>query len=162
MRTLAFAAAALLSSGAAALAAPASVTVSVGPELQTKAEKTYGVRAVNELAERLRDRVDRRLAADPSYEGARVELVLVDAAPTKPTMKQISDRPGLSYFHSVSAGGAEIGGRVVRADGSVTPIQYRYFETFPWARAFATWGDAESVFERFTHQLARGERLAMR
>ncbi|MDB5468305.1 MAG: hypothetical protein JWQ46_3067, partial [Phenylobacterium sp.] len=42
MRTFALAAAALLMSGSAALAAPASVTVDLSPKLQAKAQKTYG------------------------------------------------------------------------------------------------------------------------
>ena len=53
MRILAFAAAALLASAGAALAAPASVSVTVGPQLQAKAAAILGVRDVNDLAAEL-------------------------------------------------------------------------------------------------------------
>src|SRR5258705_131826 len=76
MSITAFAVAALLSSAPAAFAAPASVTVSVGPELQQKAAEKYGVRDVDRLAAELRKDVERELARTGAYDGARIELVL--------------------------------------------------------------------------------------
>ena len=116
MRTLAIATAVLLSSGSAALAAPASVTVTVGPALQAEAEKTLGVRDVNDLAAHLQATVEKRLAKSPAYDGARIELVLADAKPNRPTFKQLGDRPGLSY-ESFGIGGAKIEGRAVAQIG---------------------------------------------
>ncbi|RAK52989.1 hypothetical protein [Phenylobacterium deserti] len=162
MRTFAFAAAALLLSGTAAMAAPAAVTVTIGPELQKKAEKTYGVRDVGEVAERLRTQVEKKVAGNPSFEGARVDLVLVDALPSKPTMKQLNDRPGLSYFHSISAGGATIEGQVTRADGSVQPVRYKDYENLRWARTYSTWGDADRTIDYFAYRLGQGAQLASR
>jgi len=68
MRTVAIALAALVVSVSAAFAAPASVTVTVGPVLQAKAEKTLGVRDVEELAADLRKAVEGRLARTHAYE----------------------------------------------------------------------------------------------
>src|SRR5258705_11412994 len=96
MRIFALAAAALLSTATVAFAAPASVTVTVGPELQEKAVETYGVRDVEDLATQLRKGVERELGRSGAYDGARIELTLVDAAPNRPTFKQLSDTPGLS------------------------------------------------------------------
>mgnify|MGYP001546083532 CR=1 FL=1 len=164
MRTIAIAiaAAALLASASAALAAPAAVSVTVGPELQAKAVKTLGVRDVNDLAAQLQTTVEKRLAKTGAYDGARIELVLADARPNRPTFKQMGDRPGLSY-QSFGIGGAKIEGRAIAADGAVTPIGYTYYEgDIRWARRSGTWADAEWTFDRFAYDLARGRALASR
>lgn len=161
MRTLAFAAAALLASGSAALAAPASVSVTVGPDLLATAERTYGVRDVNRLADELRKDVERALARTGAYDDARIELVLEDAKPNRPTMQQMS-KMGLS-FESFGVGGATIEGHAIRPDGSMVPLSYRWYESDirnAWANS--TWHDAEWTFNRFASRLARGETLAAR
>lgn len=162
MRIFAITAAVLLSSATAALAAPASVTVSIGPELQAEAVKTLGVRDVNELAARLQATVEKRLANSPAYDGARIELVLSDAKPNRPTFKQMGDKPGLSY-ESFGIGGAKIEGRAIAADGAVTPIAYKYYESdIRFARWGGTWADAEGTFQRFAYDLGRGRTVASR
>jgi hypothetical protein len=161
MRTLALAAAALMASATAALAAPAAVTVSVGPELQEKADD-YGQRELTYLADRLRTTVERSLARSGALQDARIELVLVDARPNRPTFEQLRDTPGLS-MESIGIGGAEIGGRIVRADGSETPVAYRWYETdIRQAIGSATWSDAMTSFQRVAHRLSKGETLARR
>jgi hypothetical protein len=162
MRMLAVATIALLGSATAALAAPASVSVSIGAELQAKAAKTLGVREVNDLATELRKTVERQVAKNPAYDGARIELVLADAQPNRPTFKQLSDAPGLSY-ESFGVGGAQIRGVAIAASGAVTPIDYKYYESdIRWARRGGTWADAEDTFQRFASDLRRGERVAAR
>src|SRR6185312_4392369 len=146
MRTVAIAIAtvALLASATAALAAPASVSVSIGPALQAKAAK-LGVRDVDQLAAELRTAVERQVVRRGAYEGARIELVLADAAPTRPTFQQMSDRPSLS-FESFGLGGAEIGGRAIAADGAVTPIHFRSYESdIRQSRRGGTWSDADAA-----------------
>jgi len=127
MRTAAIAAAALLASASVAFAQPASITVTVGPELQAKAERSLGVRDVDDLARDLRKAVEVRLARTHAYDGARVELVLADAKPNRPTFQQLGDTPGLSY-RSFGLGGATIEGRMIAPDGTVTPISYRNYD----------------------------------
>jgi hypothetical protein len=162
MRTLAIAAALLLTAAGAAFAAPAAVSVTIGPDLQSKAVKTLGVRDVNELAADLQTAVEKRLAKTGAYDGARIELVLSDAQPNRPTFKQLSDRPGLSY-ESFGVGGAEITGRAIAADGAVTPISYRYYESdIRWARRGGTWADAEQAFGLFAYDFGRGQTPAHR
>ncbi|MFI4964803.1 MAG: hypothetical protein ACHP9T_05485 [Caulobacterales bacterium] len=162
MRTIAAAAAVLLASATAALAAPASVTVSVSPELQAKAVKTLGVREVDDLAAQLQTRVAKQLARRGAYDGARVELVLADAQPNRPTFKQMGDRPGLSY-QSFGVGGAKIEGRAIGPGGAVTPIHYKYYETdIRQSRHGGTWSDAEDAFQRFAYDLGRGDAIASR
>ena len=162
MRMLAMATIVLLGSATAALAAPASVNVSVGSELQAKAVKTLGVREVNDLATELRTTVEKQVAKNPAYDGARIELVLTDAQPNRPTFKQLSDLPGLSY-ESFGIGGARIEGVAIAATGAVTPINYKYYEDdIRWARHGGTWADAENAFQMFASDLRRGERVAAR
>lgn len=156
------AAAASLSMSSAASAAPAAIEVTIGPVLQAKAEKTYGVRDVRGLADELRRDLEQRLARSPAYEGARIELTLADATPNRPTFKQLGDLPGLS-FGSFGLGGATIEGRVVAGDGSVTPLTYRYYETdIRNARHVTTWSDAQWTFQQFAGRLARAGANARR
>lgn len=163
MRTIALAAAALLASASAALAAPPAVSVAIGPELQTKAEKTYGVRDVQRLADDLRAEVERALARSGAHQDARIELVLADAKPNRPTFKQMGDTPGLS-MESFGVGGAAIEGRIVAPDGQVTPVGYSWYETdIRNAYGDWIWSDAEISFDRFASKLARNDaRLARR
>jgi hypothetical protein len=162
MRILAIAAAALLVSGGAALAAPATVTVSVGPKLSKTAHKNYGVKEVDRLAGELRSDVERELARTGAFQDSRIELVLVDAKPNRPTFHQMGRQLGLS-MQSFGVGGARIEGRAIAPDGAVTPLAYGWYETdirqapYKWV-----WSDAEWAFDRFARQLSHGQKLAMR
>lgn len=162
MRLPSIAAALFLASATAVSAAPASVTVAVGPELQKKFDKTYGQREAAFLTGELREAVEKALAKSSAYDDARVELTLVDVKPNRPTFKQLSDTPGLS-FESFGVGGAAIEGRVVSADGAETKVDYKWFETdIRQSRANWIWSDAEWTFDRYARKLARGEALARR
>jgi len=163
MRILAIATAAVaLSVSSAAMAAPAGVQVAIGPKLQAKAEKTYGVREVRDLADELQRDVEQRLAKTAAYDGAHIELTLVDAVPNRPTFKQMGDVPGLSY-QSFGVGGAVIEGQIVTPDGRITPVAYHYYESdIRFARLEGTWSDAEWTFDQFTNKLARGDAYARR
>lgn len=162
MRIIALAAAALLSSATAAFATSASVTVTVSPQLQKKAVEKYGVREVDRLAAELRKDVERELARTGAYDGARIELTLVDAVPNRPTFKQLSDKPGLS-FESFGIGGARIEGQVIAPGGAVTPLKYSWYETdIRQTRANSTWSDAQWTISRFASRLASGKAVAIR
>jgi hypothetical protein len=166
MRTPVLAAAVLagaaLASATGAFAAPASVSVVVGPKLELEAQRTLGVREVDDLAKSLQTDVEKRLAKTGAYDGARIELVLVDAKPNRPTFKQLGDTPGLS-MRSFGLGGAKIEGRAVAADGAVTPLAYDYYASdIRWARGQTTWSDAEWTFEAFADKLGQGKAVASR
>ena len=88
--------------------------------------------------------------------------MLVDAKPSRPTFKQLGDTPGLS-FQSFSLGGARIEGRMIRADGTETPLSYSWYETDLFQAPYeSTWGDAHWSFDRFARRLGKGEVLAQR
>jgi hypothetical protein len=148
--------------GAAAVAAPAEVQVQIGPKLQKTAADSLGVKEVDRLAADLKRQVERELGRTGVLDGARIELVLVDAKPNRPTFKQLGDRPGLSY-ESFSLGGARIEGRAVAVDGAVTPIRYEWYESdIRYAPYRVTWSDADTAFGQFARRLARGDADARR
>jgi len=162
MRVLVTALAALMLSAPAALAAPASVSVTVGPELQKKFDKTYGVREAAQLTEDLRESVESALTKSAAHDGARIELVLTDVKPNRPTFKQMGDTPGLS-MESFGVGGAAIEGRIVAANGQEQPVKYSWYETdIRQAYGNWIWHDAEWTFDRFARRLARGQEVARR
>lgn len=158
MRIVTLAAVAALGLAAPALAAEPEVTVTYGPTLEKKIDE-YGARDVDRLARELRESVLKAAAGNPSLDGARIDLVLEDAVPNRPTFQQMSDKPGLSY-ESFGVGGASISGRVTLADGASRPVSYRWYETdIRWAWPSGTWTDAESTFDRFARSLTRDRGL---
>jgi hypothetical protein len=161
-RLIALSAAALVASAGSALAAPASVSVTVGPELQKKFDKTYGVREAAQLTADLQESVEAALAKSGAHDGARIELVLTDVKPNRPTFKQMGDTPGLS-MESFGVGGAAIEGRIVAASGQEQPVKYSWYETdIRQAYGNWIWHDAEWTFDRFARRLARGQEVARR
>ena len=163
MRIIALAAgAAIAALATAASAAPATVNVAISPALREDAAKLCGVKEIDRLASNLQAEVERSLARTGDYADSRIELVLVDAKPNRPTFKQLTDKPGLS-FQSFGVGGAKIEGRAIAADGTVTPLRYSWYETDIRQSVNAwVWHDAEWTFDRFAHRLSRGQVVASR
>lgn len=162
MKILPFIAGAVLAASTftAAIAAPipiSRVTVTIGEDLADKADK-YGERDINELADRLRGSIERELGRSGALadDGARLELVITDARPNRPTFREMANNPSLS-FQSVSLGGAEIAGELIAADGTRTPVSYRWYENdltesyYGW-----TWSDAYQSFDQFARKVADG------
>lgn len=139
--------------GAAAAAEP-TVTVTYGERLDKKID-TYGRREVDRLADGLRLEVQKRVSGLPALQDAEIVLVLEDVVANRPTMKQMSDTPGLSY-ESFGTGGAAVSGTVTTADGVSHPVSYKWYETdIRWAWSASTWRDAEQAIDRFAVRLAR-------
>ena len=158
MRKLAFlvpfAAAAALA--AAAQAQPAGVAVTLDPTFEREAQK-IGMRDVQAQMDRLGAVVERALADDADLAGARIELVLTDLRPNRPTFEQIRDRPGLDPIRSISTGGAAIEGRIIHADGRVTPVRYeRFSNSLDDVVGVGVWFDAERAYERLAANLEAG------
>lgn len=159
MRKLAFfapLAAVLAFSAAPAMADPALISVSLGPDLQEKADE-LGAREVQEQADRLAELVGRALARDGELDGARIELVLTDLRPNRPTFQQMADRPGLDGHRSRSIGGATIEGQITTADGRTLPVQYDWYSSsLADVRGVSTWADADRAYRRLAVNLADG------
>ena len=139
-----------------ALADPATVSVTIGPDLPEKT-RDLGDRDVREQADRLAEVVRRALADSGDLDGARIDLVLTDLKPNRPTFEQMADRPGLDPHRSISIGGAAIEGRITTADGRVLPVKYDWFsQSLAEVRGFSTWQDADRAYERLASRLADG------
>lgn len=159
MRKLAFLAplAAVLAVAASpAMADPASVNVTLGPDVIESADE-LGERDVQEQAARLADVVRRTLARRGALDGAEINLTLTDLKPNRPTMQQMTDRPGLDGIRSVSIGGATISGHVTTADGLIHPVSYDWYSTsIADVQGFNTWQDADRAYSRLANNLANG------
>ena len=159
MRKLAFLAplgAVLAVAAGPALADPASVSVTLGPDLQEKVAE-LGERDVRRQADRLAEVVRRTLARSGDLDGARIDLVLTDLKPNRPTFEQMAERPGLDPHRSVSIGGAAIEGQITTADGQVLPVRYDWFSnSIAEVRGYSTWQDADRAYERLASSLADG------
>lgn len=157
MRNLAFIVPfAVAATVAGAAAAQPSVNVTLGDQLQTKTEE-LGAREVQEQVDRLTEIVSRALAEDAGLTGARVDLVLTDLKPNRPTFQQMLDRPGLDPIRSISIGGAAIEGQITLADGTVQPVRYRWFShNLSDVRGFSVWQDADRAYRRLGSNLAAG------
>jgi len=137
-------------------ARPAEVTVSIGPRVQQEAE-TLGARDLREQADELARTVRDTLAREGALKGARIDLVLTELKPNRPTREQVARTPGLDPIRSVSIGGAAIEGQVTLSDGRVRPVRYDWFSSsIRDVFGFATWGDAERAYRYFANRLASG------
>ena len=153
---LAFAAVAALACAPAALAdapAPSSaVMVSIGASLSAKSE-AYGPDELEFLRAELARNVARR-AGRGGF--TRVELVLEDAVPNRPTFAMQGRYPQLS-LRSLSLGGAKISGVAYGPDGA-RPIRFSLWsEDFYELVGAGIWTDAERAFDNLSGKLSRGE-----
>lgn len=159
MRGLAFfapLAAVLAFSAGPAMADPALISVSLGPDLREKVEE-LGPREVQEQADRLAELVGRALAGEGDLDGARIELVLTDLQPNRPTFQQMVDRPGLDGHRSRSIGGATIEGQITTADGRVLPVRYDWYSShLGEVSGVGVWQDADRAYRRLAVNLAAG------
>jgi len=155
MSRLAIFAVALALAGPAA-AQPSGVTVTLDPGFEREAE-SLGMRDVREQMERLGGIVDRALADDAELAGARVDLVLTDLKPNRPTAQQTLDRPGLDPIRSLSIGGAAVEGVITTADGRTFPVRYAWFSSnLDEVRGVGPWSDAERAYYRLARNLEAG------
>ena len=150
------AAALALTAAGPALAQPQSVNVTLGSELRDKADE-IGEREVQEQVDRLAEVVGRAVADRQDLHGARIDLVLTELKPNRPTFHQLVERPGLDGHRSLSIGGAAIEGQITLADGTVQPIRYDWFSTsIAEVRGTSTWQDADRAYQRLARRLADG------
>lgn len=152
MRIAAILSAAVLSAVAGAAVAAPTVDVSIGSQLQKKADK-YGVREFDYLSRDLQ----RSFARTPGLDGAMVKLVISDASPNRPTFKQLGDTVGLS-MQSIGIGGAKVEGTVTYPDGRTLPVNYSYYDQdiiqASW-QGLTTWSAAERAFDLAARKVAR-------
>jgi hypothetical protein len=130
------------------------VNVTIGPELQRKTPG-YGDREVRTLQRDLREQVARAISRGRNRVD-RVDIVLEDATPNRPTFEQLGRNTGLSA-RSVGLGGARLSG-VVYADGRRLPFRFGWYETdLRNERGATTWSDAYRAFGMLAGRIARGD-----
>lgn len=135
---------------------PASVNITLGPDVLDRAEE-LGRRDVDEQAARLAEVVRQTLVRRGALDGAEINLMLTDLRPNRPTMQQMADTPGLDGMRSISTGGATITGQVTTADGVVHPVQYDWYSNnLADVRGYTTWQDADRAYRRLADNLAEG------
>ncbi len=158
MRRFAFLApltAAMALAGAVA-AQPSAVVVTVSPDF-AKTAAELGEREVQQQADDLARTVERALNEQQALNGARIELIITDLKPNRPTIQQATDKPGLDMMRSISIGGAAIEGTITTASGEVQPVKYDYYSTnLADVRGYSTWQDASTAFNRLARNLAEG------
>lgn len=165
LSTVAAASALAVSAHAGPLGPVSTINVSIGNDLQVRADdEDYGPKELEFLVNDLRQSVEQALtrSGDLSATGGTLDLVIEDAVPNRPTMRQLSVKPGLSY-ESFGIGGAKISGVLTTADGRQIPVAYSWYETdIRWSQVATTWMDVENTFDRFGRRLASGEAVVSR
>jgi hypothetical protein len=133
------------------VASAAEVIVTYGEKAQKAIEKTYGVREKATLEDEIRTEISQHLGSRV----ARVEVTINDVVANRPTLKQMSDKPGLS-FSSFGIGGADLSGKAFDAGGQLlADVSYDWYGDIHLASTTGVWSDAERAIERFTEKLAR-------
>lgn len=142
-----------------AFAAPAwaqTTPISFSPEFQTALEEDFGVREGEILRVAVNDAITRELSRrGVSADSARIDVTIVDAEPNRPTMQQLSHRPGLD-MGSISIGGAELRAVIRGANGQTTEVTHRRYNhsLADIAGAATTWTEARRSIRQFAVKVA--------
>ena len=152
MKIHALAALALLASPAALAA---EINVSYDPEFAEDLADEYGEREGAYLTAAIEKDISQALKK-AGVDVARIDVIILDAKPTQPTFKQLSDRPGLDYILSKGIGGMKLSATMYDADGSPAgDLTYDWFETSIRDSGLATWSDAKRTSDRFARKIAK-------
>ncbi|MGB0906579.1 MAG: hypothetical protein ACPGVT_03715 [Maricaulaceae bacterium] len=120
----------------------------------------YGDRELTRLAARIENRFahqfEKRGLTLSDNAPTVLRITLTDAKPNRPTMKQMSKEPGLSY-RSFGNGGAALEAMLVSASGEdLGEFSYSWYETnINDGFVGNTWSDANRSIERFAKHTAK-------
>jgi hypothetical protein len=149
----------LVAAATALLFAPVAMAteISVGysADFEQTLEDDYGTREGTYLAKQ----IEKDLMREFEAAGLNVEQVMVTierAVPSKPTFKQLGDKPGLDYGGSVSIGGMKLTATAFNANGAeMGSLTYDWFETDIRWTGLTTWYDANRASDRFARKFAK-------
>lgn len=150
----------LIAAAAAALLAPISqageFSVSYSDDFTEVLEEDYGVKEGEYLSKEVIEdlmREFKRADVDP----ARVEIVIENAMPNRPTFKQLGDKPGLDFARSISIGGMDLKATAYDAEGvTLASYEYGWFENdIRNVVGSSTWSDANRASRRFARKFAK-------
>ena len=120
----------------------------------------YGDKDIERLTERLESKLEKKFAKKgiqiSDTASTVLRITIEDAKPNRPTFRQLSVEPGLSY-ESFGIGGAELQAELIAAGGqSLGTMSYKYYENdIRDAKYGGTWGDAHRAFGRFASKAAK-------
>ena len=136
-------------------AAATEVAVTYSDDFAEELSDNYGDREGETLTEDIIEDLDRAFEK-AGVAPVRVDVVIVDAKPNRPTFQQLSDKPGLDPIRSISIGGMKLEGTAYDADGNVVATQeYQWFENdIRDVFGSATWSDANRASRRFAKRFA--------
>lgn len=137
-------------------ASATEISVGFGGEIDEDWKDTYGERELDRLSEDIISDLERALDKR-GVEAPRIEVTILDAKPNRPTMEQLSDKPGLDFGRSVSIGGMSLKGEAFDTDGnSLLEHEYSWFENdIRHSLHRSTWGDANRASDRFAVKFAK-------
>ncbi|MEO1643479.1 MAG: hypothetical protein AAFR74_09095 [Pseudomonadota bacterium] len=140
----------------APLASATTVNVSFSEDFAEKLTEDYGEREGPRLIEEVTEDVTRQFEKR-GLEVARVDIVIIDAKPNRPTFQQQLDRPGLDGFRSISVGGMSLEGTAFdEAGNAIGSKSYKFFETdIRDVIGSTTWTDARRASDRFARRFAK-------
>lgn len=155
LRIAALAASAIAAIALAMPAAALTVEAKVSPEFQKKLDDDIGQREARILTESLTRKVN-DIFTSRGVRADRVVVTIEDARPNKPTMEQVSNKPGLDAMRSLSTGGAEVSGIAYDASGAeIGRLDYEWYESdLRQSVGSTTWTDARTAFDRFSRRFA--------
>jgi hypothetical protein len=136
--------------GTTAFAEGLQVNVSYGTKAEKAFVETYGERERSVVQEL----VTRNLTRTFGNQAARVDVIINNVVPNRPTFKQLGDRPGLS-MQSFGIGGADLTGKAYDSAGNlVGEVSYDWYGDIHFADTSWTWTDADRALYQFSRRLA--------
>ncbi len=151
-RALLFAIPALL---LAPIANASEFTVTFSEKFTEKLEDDYGLKEGDYLAEEIREDLTRYLNK-AGITVSHIDVVIEDARPNKPTMKQLGDRLSLDYGRSISTGGMKLTLSARDADKNViASLTDDDFENDLRFASPTTWGDANTASSRIARKFVK-------
>jgi hypothetical protein len=138
--------------------------IAISAPLQQKLDDKLGAGEAETLRALLTRALDNALMREGLRQGGgvvRVEPEILDAKPNRPTFRELSREPSLSYIGSVSTGGAHLRA-MVRGAGGVREVSYRFYtpDLSSLVGPPTTWDDAERAMRVFARRVARAAKEA--
>jgi hypothetical protein len=155
MRIAALAASAFAAVLMASPAVALTVETKMSTAFQEKLDDDIGVREARVLSDALTQKLT-RVFTEQGVKAEKIVVTIEDARPNRPTMEQVSQKPGLDSMRSISLGGAKLSGIAYDAAGNeIGRFDYRWYETdLSNVVAATTWSDARSTFDKFARRFA--------
>lgn len=133
----------------------AEIHVNMSEDFQTKLDEDYGVKEGEILADEVKADLTRELEK-AGVDVATIDVTIIDAKPSKPTMKQLGDKIGLDYGASVSLGGMKLSAVAYGDDDQeAATFDYSWYENDITQTGANTWYDARKASDRFARRFVK-------